>query len=112
MYELKIDKKILRRAAIQNTILGIFLLFSMTHAIYPIYSHYSGNNNSSEVAQKERYFQETGFKFGINRNTFSILAGMIGGFIGYGMKTQTARDWQRRRDLKNLIKQGQKNEKA
>jgi hypothetical protein len=41
-----------------------------------------------------------------------MLAGMIGGFMGYGMKNQTARDWQRRRDLKNLIKQGQKNEKA
>jgi hypothetical protein len=112
MYELKIDKKILRRAAIQNTILGFFLLFSITYAIYPIYSHYNSDKNNTEIAQKEKYTQETGFKFGINRNTFSMLAGMIGGFMGYGMKNQTSRDWQRRRDLKNLIKQGQKNEKA
>ena len=112
MYELKIDKKIRRRATIQNTLIGIFLLFGIAYAIHPLYSHYNGESENTAILKKKSKNLSPGFRIAINREIFSILAGILGGFIGYSMKDQTARDLQRRKDLNDLIKKGQKNEKA
>ena len=107
MYDLKVDKRIQRRARLQTSALTALLMFSVVYAIYPVYAFWNGEDQTPAVLAKKTQ-TDSGKKFlsVVSRNTVSIYAGFLGLFIGLGLSKEVARVWQRRHDLHKLIEQG------
>jgi hypothetical protein len=108
MYELKLDKKILRKSRLQCMLLGCLSFFFVAFVghllLYPLNSY-----SVEEVLrpkQNPRMSQSRIVRSPPNRMTVSILMATLGLLVGAGFSRGHALNVQRRRDLKKLIEEG------
>ena len=108
MYELKLDKKILRKSRWQCMLLGclcfFFIAFIGHLLLYPLSSY-----SMEEVMRPKRdpqINQSRIVRSPPNRMTVSILMATLGLLVGAGFSRGHALNVQRRRDLNKLIEEG------
>ena len=106
MYELRIDKKIARRAALQGILFGAVAFSAVAFFVHPLFLPAETAGKGTVFRSLKKGEQKS---FGVDRGTTSVLFGLLGGILGFSLSKGLAGDAQRRKDLKDLIEQGKRN---
>ncbi|WP_395137738.1 hypothetical protein [Armatimonas sp.] len=105
MYELRIDKKISRRAALQGILFGAVTFSAIAFFVQPLIVPIEITGKATVFRGPKKGEQKS---FGLDRGTTSVLFGLLGGILGFSLSKGFASDIQRRKALKDLIEQGKK----